>query len=104
MLEGAPLLQGVPAPEVEPSPVQSFRRGGCEVSHLLQASRGGDVSLPGRAQSLSGPPSLFSGADEATAGHDGQAIAALERAELACISSALGGFHLKTALNSRPVL
>ncbi|CAK9050512.1 unnamed protein product [Durusdinium trenchii] len=61
LLEGAPLVAGVPAPEAEPAPVQSFRRAVTETLAFLAVRK-------------------------VAAGHDGQAIAALERAELACIS------------------
>ncbi|CAJ1345881.1 unnamed protein product [Effrenium voratum] len=61
LLEGAPLLRGLPAPEAEPTPLESFRRAVLETLAFLAVRK-------------------------VAAGHDGQAIAALERAELACIS------------------
>eukprot|EP00434_Breviolum_minutum_P030248 symbB.v1.2.026754.t2/scaffold2681.1/size73127/3 len=64
LLEGAPLeLRGLPIPGTDPAPIETFRRAVAETLAFLAVRK-------------------------VAAGHDGQAVAALERAELACLCMA----------------
>eukprot|EP00439_Symbiodinium_sp_Y106_P049653 s747_g6.t1 len=66
LLEGAPVLRGAPTPERMPAPVETVRKAVMETLTFLEVRK-------------------------AAAGHDGQAVAALERAELAAVSCCQGG-------------